>query len=32
MPNHETGFVYVLQNAAMPDLVKIGITTKLPEE
>lgn len=32
MPMHETGFVYVLHNAAMQDLVKIGFTTKLPEE
>ncbi|MFD6467194.1 GIY-YIG nuclease family protein [Streptomyces goshikiensis] len=32
MPTHETGFVYVMQNAAMQDLVKIGFTTKLPEE
>ncbi|MFE3932239.1 GIY-YIG nuclease family protein [Streptomyces goshikiensis] len=29
---HETGFVHVLHNAAMQDLVKIGFTTKLPEE
>ncbi|RSS58002.1 hypothetical protein EF912_12235 [Streptomyces sp. WAC07061] len=32
MPTHETGFVYVMHNAAMQDLVKIGFTTKLPEE
>ncbi|MFJ4863707.1 GIY-YIG nuclease family protein [Streptomyces sp. NPDC088748] len=32
MPTHETSFVYVMHNAAMQDLVKIGFTTKLPEE
>jgi len=32
MPSHETGFVYVLRNPAMPDLVKIGFTTSLPED
>ncbi|WP_327332218.1 GIY-YIG nuclease family protein [Streptomyces anulatus] len=32
MPTHETGFVYVMRNAAMQDLVKIGFTTKLPEQ
>ncbi|MFH8656290.1 GIY-YIG nuclease family protein [Streptomyces afghaniensis] len=29
---HDTGFVYVMRNPAMPDMVKIGLTTLLPEE
>lgn len=29
---HEIGFVYVLTNVSMPDLVKVGLTTWLPED
>ncbi|CAM5687774.1 Bacteriophage T5 Orf172 DNA-binding domain-containing protein OS=Streptomyces griseorubiginosus OX=67304 GN=AQJ54_09710 PE=4 SV=1 [Streptomyces griseorubiginosus] len=29
---HDTGFVYVMRNPAMPGMVKIGLTTLLPEE
>ncbi|CAL9649563.1 hypothetical protein SUDANB15_06559 [Streptomyces sp. enrichment culture] len=29
---HDTGFVYVMRNPALPDMVKIGLTTLLPEE
>ena len=32
MPTHETGFVYVLSNQAMPDIVKIGFSTRLSED
>ncbi|GAA1915757.1 GIY-YIG nuclease family protein [Streptantibioticus ferralitis] len=31
MTAHDTGFVYVMSNPAMPDMVKIGFTTLLPE-
>jgi hypothetical protein len=30
--HHKVGFVYVLTNVAMPDLVKVGLTHNLPEE
>ncbi|MFF0158129.1 GIY-YIG nuclease family protein [Streptomyces sp. NPDC005263] len=29
---HDTGFVYGMRNSAMPDMVKIGLTTLLPEK
>lgn len=32
MSTHDTGFVYVMSNRAMPGLVKVGFTTLLPEE
>jgi hypothetical protein len=32
MPSHESGFVYVLRNRTMPDLVKIGFATSLAED
>jgi hypothetical protein len=31
-PRHSFGFVYILTNDMMPDLVKIGLTTALPED
>ncbi|AFY30957.1 GIY-YIG nuclease family protein [Calothrix sp. PCC 7507] len=31
-PMHTVGFVYVLTNASMPDLVKVGLTSWLPED
>jgi len=30
--HHKTGFVYVLTNPSMPDLVKVGLTSNLPED
>lgn len=32
MPDYDTGFVYVMSNPAMPDMLKIGFTTNLPED
>jgi hypothetical protein len=32
VPDYETGFVYVMSNPAMPDMLKIGVTTSLPED
>lgn len=29
---YDTGFVYVMSNPAMPEMVKVGLTTLLPEE
>lgn len=30
--SYKTGFVYVLKNQSMPDLVKVGLTKNLPED
>lgn len=31
MPKHTVGFVYVLSNKAIPEMVKIGMTDRLSE-
>ncbi|NBE99705.1 GIY-YIG nuclease family protein [Nonomuraea sp. KC401] len=32
MPQHSVGFVYVVSNRAIPEMVKVGFTTKLAEK
>lgn len=32
VPDHDTAFVYVMSNRAMPGMIKIGFTTNLPED